>query len=678
MANNTVTKSIELIADMTQPPPLTNVSVLGKSEGLVDGDMSAITSATTKVPGRTTADIEQIVTELCSICPQTDCIKIISEGSGAQIPRQQITKNLIIEKDKNYFKMWFPNIDDKVNIIGPHFLLGKRKRQKMLEEYNTTPEDEKPRKYNYELYEKVKSLAETCGNRYTFHNRNYLKKKNPSGVEANSPKNVTELFKIKLICDAATVAKFATPEPIDVLEQMIRMQELKKSLYKSSVDYVKCIAASHLRRCYRCTTSTIISSAFYGGYDEIRKAIRTNFFLNQLLKKCTELVKDFVKLDVVFAHLFEQAMKWRLLKIEGNDALLTESRTQQGNFYADILREATDNVYGTARDAVTSFEKRLRKKSACNTIIKAVPYHDSRSVTIVSTPSSHTQQSGETAGSSNVSEAKATFYVGRMESTASVTMDDGDNNGVRLVDEETEGAIETLGTSADECPNTETLSEHMKNAYEKQNQYYPKGNAKVSATTTTVAPTLPQTKTKKKELTTIGDAYSADEEKRPNGNAKVPATTTMVALTVPQTKTKKKELTTIGDAYSADEQQRIDDSFNATFRFCTENRSEICNPSYSKEHYYKRVWNNDTTNKKAYWGTVMCGYDDAHQNCRWTIHFDDNTTSTWDSLELTEGRRVYEKKKKRSVKMPSGATGVASQCGGFGDLPIRNRGEGNR
>jgi hypothetical protein len=604
MANNTVTNSIELIADMTQPPPLTNVSVLGKSEGLVDGDMSAITSATTKVPGRTTADIEQIVTELCSICPQTDCIKIISEGSGAQIPRQQITKNLIIEKDKNYFKMWFPNIDDKVNIIGPHFLLGKRKRQKMLEEYNTTPEDEKPRKYNYELYEKVKSLAETCGNRYTFHNRNYLKKKNPSGVEANSPKIVTELFKIKLICDAATVAKFATPEPIDVLEQMIRMQELKKSLYKSSVDYVKCIAASHFSRCHRCTTSTIISSAFYGGYKEIRKVIGKNFFLVELLKKCTELVKDFVKLDVVFAHLFEQAMKWRLLKIEGNDALLTESRTQQGNFYADILREATDNVYGTARDAVTSFEKRLRKKSACNAIIKAVPYHDSRSVTIVSTPSSHTQQSGETAGSANVPEATATFYVGRMESTASVTMDDGDNNGARLVDEETEGAIETLGTSADECPNTETLSEHMKNAYEKQNQYYPKGNAKVSATTTTVAPTLPQTKTKKKELTTIGDAYSADE------------------------------------------QQRIDDSFNATSRFSTENRSENCNPSYSKEHYYKRVWNNDTTNKKAYWGTVMCGYDDAHQNCRWTIHFDDNTTSTWDSLELTEGRRVYEKKKK--------------------------------
>merc|ERR1711966_97077 len=428
------------------------------------------------------------------------------------------------------------------------------------------------------------------------------------GVEANSPKNVTELFKIKLICDAATVAKFATPEPIDVLEQMIRMQELKKSLYKSSVDYVKCIAASHLRRCYRCTTSTIISSAFYGGYDEIRKVIRTNFFLVQLLKKCTELVKDFVKLDVVFAHLFEQAMKWRLLKIEGNDALLTESRTQQGNFYADILREATDNVYGTARDAVKSFEKRLRKKSACNAIIKAVPYHDSRSVTIVSTPSSHTQQSGETAGSSNVPEATATFYVGRMESTASVTMDDGDNNGVRRVGEETEGAIETLGTSADECPNTETLSEHMKNAYEKQNQYYPKGNAKVSATTTTVAPTLPQTKTKKKELTTIGDAYSANE------------------------------------------QQRIDDSFNATSRFCTENRSENCNPSYSKEHYYKRVWNNDTTNKKAYWGTVMCGYDDAHQNCRWTIHFDDNTTSTWDSLELTEGRRVYEKKKKKKKK----------------------------
>lgn len=285
MANNTDTKSIELTAEMNPTPPLTNVSILGKSESLVAGDMSAITSATTKVPGRTTADIEQIVTELCSICPQTDCIKIISEGSGAQIPRQKITKNLIIEKDKNYFKMWFPNIDDKVNIIGPHFLLGKRKRQKMLEEYNTTPEDEKPRKYNYELYEKVKSLAETCGNRYTFHNRNYLKKKNPSGVEANSPKNVTELFKIKLICDAATVAKFATPEPIDVLEQMIRMQELKKSLYKSSVDYVKCIAASHLRRCYRCTTSTIISSAFYGGYKEIRKAIRTNFFPSRIIKE---------------------------------------------------------------------------------------------------------------------------------------------------------------------------------------------------------------------------------------------------------------------------------------------------------------------------------------------------------------------------------------------------------
>ena len=42
--------------------------------------------------------------------------------------------------------------------------------------------------------------------------------------------------------------------------------------------------------------------------------------------------------------------------------MLTESRTQKNNFYADILRDATDNVYGTTKNAVTSFEKRLKKK----------------------------------------------------------------------------------------------------------------------------------------------------------------------------------------------------------------------------------------------------------------------------------------------------------------------------
>ena len=166
---------------MNPPPPLTNVSVMGKSEGMVDGDMSAITNATTKIPGRTTSDIDRIVTELCLICPQLDCIDIICEGSGEQIDRQLITKNLVIERDKNYFKMWFPNDDnDKVSTIGPHFIMGKRKRQKMLEEYNKTPDEEKSIKYNYDLYEKVKSLAENS-ELYTFHNRNYLKKKKTIG-----------------------------------------------------------------------------------------------------------------------------------------------------------------------------------------------------------------------------------------------------------------------------------------------------------------------------------------------------------------------------------------------------------------------------------------------------------------------------------------------------------------
>ena len=463
---------------------------MGKSQGLVDGDMSAITNATTKIPGRTTSDIDRIVTELCLICPQLDCIDIICEGSGEQIDRQLITKNLVIELDKNYFKMWFPNDDnDKVSTIGPHFIMGKRKRQKMLEEYNKTPDEEKSIKYNYDLYEKVKSLAKNS-ERYTFHNRNYLKKKKQSVAEAGSPKIHTELFRIKIICDAAALARLATPKPADIFEQLIVLQELQQSLYKSSVDYVKRIAASYFKRCHKHVVSNINSTAFNGGYDAIRIVIRQKYFLLKLLKKCTELVKNFVKLNDVFGHLFDQAMKWRLLKIEGNDAVLTESRTQKNNFYADILRDATDNVYGTTKNAVTSYEKRLKKKNACDAIISGVPCHDQRSATIVTTPSSHTQHSGETLGSANVSAATATISEGRkednegppaMKSTTSVTNDDGYNNAMK--------STTSMKASADEWSNTETLSKRMLNSYEKQKPCFTEGNTKLPATATTVAPT---------------------------------------------------------------------------------------------------------------------------------------------------------------------------------------------
>ena len=160
----------------------------------------------------------------------------------------------------------------------------------------------------------------------------------------------------------AALARLATPEPADIFAQLIVLQDLQQSLYQCSVIYVKRIAASYFKRCHKHVVSNINSTAFNGGYDAIRIVIREKYFLLKLLNTCTELVKNFVKLNDVFGHLFDQAMKWRLLKIEGNDAVLTESRTQKNNFYADILRDATDNVYGTTKNAVTSFEKRLKKK----------------------------------------------------------------------------------------------------------------------------------------------------------------------------------------------------------------------------------------------------------------------------------------------------------------------------
>ena len=633
------------------PPPLTDVNVMNvvgdlKSVGFVHGDMSALTNATTKVPAQRTSDIQKIVNDLCSICPQNDCIKIISESMGEQQPRHRITKSLVIERDKNYFQMIFPNKDDEDNTIGPHFLMGKRKRQKMRDSYNKTSDDEKPLKYNYDLYDEVKSLAEK-GIRYKFYNRSYLKRKKPPGTEAAPPRNETELFKIKIICDAAAVAKMDTPKPVDVLEQLIALEDLHQSLYQSTLDYVKRIVTSYFSRCHKFTTSNINITAFNGGYDEIRKVICNNFVLVQLLAKCTTIVKRFVTTDEVFKHLFEQAMKWRLLKIKGNDAVLTERRTQPNNFYADILTYATDNVYNTANRAITNFVRKEKKNRAMgvshNAIINAVPYHHSKSATIVTTPSSDNQQTVETSGSANVSATAATIFEGQKEdddppamkstisSFKSVTADDGDNNGGKggmqvigetsiawvSVDEETERVIVNKVDTAVVNVETENRLTNM-----------------VKTVTAVATCSIKETMS---EHTMSRRLFS-------------PSALTASA----SAKASNKAKTTIGDAYSADEQQHIDESFNATLKIDTENRSEDFEHTYTKDYYCKRVWKNDPTNKSGCWGTVVRGYYeevgvrgyyDNRRHCRWTVHFDDNTISNWNSEMMWAGRDLYETKK---------------------------------
>ena len=589
------------------------------------------------------------------------------------------------------------------------------------------------------------------------------------------------------------LARLATPEPADIFAQLIVLQDLQQSLYQCSVIYVKRIAASYFKRCHKHVVSNINSTAFNGGYDAIRIVIREKYFLLKLLNTCTESVKNFVKLDDVFGHLFDQAMKWRLLKIEGNDAVLTESRTQKNNFYADILRDATDNVYGTTKNAVTSFEKRLKKKNACEAIISGVPCHDQRSATIVSTQSSHSQHSGKTLGSANLSAATAAIPEGPKERS-----------------------------------NTEKLSKRMLNSYEKQKPCFTEGNTKLPATATTVAPTenngvkeggkedavfegrkgkddgppalksttsslTPVTKDegrKKEDDGKVSDPlYSAEERKQiddyihevmteersknqhrrehdysqgysmkrvcttmeenkkgcwgtvihgyymndndcwwtilfddnkklywngeqvyqarclydrttntiqdPYGNHKASlqsvtsvdgnndgeegavvnvetedgiadtsttvtaskrttsrrlfddqsTTTTTVSPKIPQTKRTNRFSKSIVDAYSVVEQQCIDDSINATIKLVTENRSEDMEHVYSMDYYYKRVLKNVQMNNRACWGMVVLCYYDDHQNCRWTVHFDDNTQLIWNSQELCEKQKLYETRK---------------------------------
>ena len=232
-----------------------------------------------------------------------------------------------------------------------------------------------------------------------------------------------------------------------------------------------------------------------------------------------------------------------------------------------------------------------------------------------------------------------------MESTTSssksVTKDDGYNNGVPL----------DIPSSLSQKIMENYIGDRVCRLVKKVRRYGNVSSARMLDDKTKLWTILyDNTDTEEKtfrELIRLKKRYEKEKQYDAKGNTKVPATTTMVAPTVPQTKRKKKDSTTIDDAYSADEQQRIDDSFNATFRIGTENRSENYNHSYSKEYYYKRVWKNDPMNKKACWGTVVRGYDDVRHNRRWSVHFDDNTTSTWNSVELIEGRRLYEKKKKK-------------------------------
>ena len=308
-----------------------------------NNDFSVSSSLTSERPS--SVDAEYITIMLRPFHPKTDVFDFIEETVANQLTRERMTNNLVIGPSKNYFQLHHPNEENKTNKIGTYFLLTKTKLAVMEKIFKSLSEDERSARYDYNLYDKVEALSNKRENKnkYKFHNRGHKKQ------EGGCNKNVTELLKIHYICERAKIAQTETPTADDVYEQLWRLSLLEKDLYNTTREYVLSIVANYFMKCYEfldfsrtpgLSKSTVCSQ---DDYHRIRRLIKNSPLGAQLFSKCHTMVLPWFRASSVVKHLFENAMRYRLLEITENDTVMWQPRIAT-NFYYGILSRACASV----------------------------------------------------------------------------------------------------------------------------------------------------------------------------------------------------------------------------------------------------------------------------------------------------------------------------------------------
>ena len=308
---------------------------------------SVSSSLTSERPS--SVDAEHITLKLRPFNPKTDVFDFIEETVANRLTRERMTNNLVIGPSKNYLQLHHPNEENKKNKIGTDFLLTKTKLAVMEKKFKLLSEDERSARYDYNLYDKVETLSNKGENRnkYRFHNRGHKKQ------EGGCNKNVTELLKIHYICERAKIAQTETPTADDVYEQLWRLSLLEKDLYNTTREYVLRIVTNYFIKCYEfldfsrtpgLSKSTVCSCK---NYYRIRMVIKNNPIGAQLFSKCHTIVIRRLRDPRVVKHLFENAMRYRLLEITENDTVIWQPRIAT-NFYYGILSRACASVKFTA------------------------------------------------------------------------------------------------------------------------------------------------------------------------------------------------------------------------------------------------------------------------------------------------------------------------------------------